>query len=107
MNDLAEIVSRESDSIRKQWIAEMSNAIQRADLISRTELEEQCAALLKAIVEGIKISGPTNVSDRGWESKLTAIGSNGIRRRLWIGNNRGAWHCTKKGTDPVLVELAT
>lgn len=68
MNDLAEIVSRNADSIRKQWIAEMSGAMQRTDLISKTELEEQCQALLDAIVEGLKTSGPTNLSGAGWEN---------------------------------------
>lgn len=68
MNDLAEIVSQNSDSIRKQWIAEMTRAVQRADLISKAEVDEQCRAILDAIVEGIKTSGPTNVSGPGWDT---------------------------------------
>jgi rsbT co-antagonist protein RsbR len=68
MNDLAEIVSSNANTIRKQWIADMSNAIQRRDLISQVELEEQCQALLNAIVEGIKSSGPTNVGGKGWDT---------------------------------------
>lgn len=68
MNDLAEIVSRNSDSIRKQWIAEMSTSVQRSDLMSKTELDEQCRALLEAIVEGVKSSGSTSVSGAGWDT---------------------------------------
>ena len=68
MNDLAEIVSRNSDSIRKQWIAEMTTTVQRADLISKTEVDEQCRAILEAIVQGVKSSGPTNVSGPGWDN---------------------------------------
>ena len=66
MNDLAEIVSRNSDSIRNQWIAEMSGAVKRADLMSRTELEEQCRAVLDAIANGVKTSG-TDMDGSGWE----------------------------------------
>jgi rsbT co-antagonist protein RsbR len=68
MNDLAEIVSQNSDSIRKQWIAEMSKSVQRADLISKTELDEQCRAILASIVEGVKTSGPTTMSGPGWDT---------------------------------------
>lgn len=68
MNDLAEIVSRNADSIRKQWIAEMSRSVQRADLMSKTELEEQCRSLLDAIAEGVKTSGSANVSGPAWEN---------------------------------------
>jgi rsbT co-antagonist protein RsbR len=68
MNDLAEIVSRNSDSIRKQWIAEMSGVIQRADLMSKAELEEQCRAILDAIAEGVRTSGAANVSGPGWDT---------------------------------------
>ncbi|MGA8669422.1 MAG: STAS domain-containing protein, partial [Terracidiphilus sp.] len=38
----------------------------RSDLMSRTELDEQSRALLSAIVQGVKISGPTDVSASGW-----------------------------------------
>jgi len=68
MTDLAEIISRNADSIRKQWIAEMSNAVQRVDLISKVEMEEQCRAILEAIVEGVKTSGRTDVTGSGWDS---------------------------------------
>lgn len=68
MNDLAEIVSRNSDTIRKQWIAEMSGAVQRADLISKVEVDEQCRVILDAIVEGLKTSGQTNMIGPGWDT---------------------------------------
>ncbi len=68
MNDLAEIISRNADSIRKQWMAEMSGSVQRTDLMSKTELDEQCRAILESIIEGVKTSGPTNVSGPGWDT---------------------------------------
>lgn len=67
MNDLAEIVSRNSDSIRKQWITEMPSAVKRADLMSKTELEEQCRGILDSVAEGVKTSGTTDMSGPGWE----------------------------------------
>lgn len=68
MNDLAEIISRNEDRIREQWIRDMSSRVQRTDLISKTELDEQCQALLGAIVAGVRGSGPTNLSASGWTS---------------------------------------
>lgn len=68
MTDLVEIVSRNADSIRKQWIAAMSDRVQRADLISKAEIDEQCKAILEAIIEGLKNSGSENMSGRGWDT---------------------------------------
>jgi rsbT co-antagonist protein RsbR len=67
MTDLVEIVSNNVDSIRKQWIAAMSDSAQRADLISKSEMQEQCGAILEAIVEGLRTSGSANVSGPGWD----------------------------------------
>jgi rsbT co-antagonist protein RsbR len=67
MTDLVEIVSSNVDSIRKQWIAAMFDSAQRADLISKSEMQEQCGAILEAIVEGLKTSGSANVSSPGWD----------------------------------------
>jgi rsbT co-antagonist protein RsbR len=67
MTDLVEIVSSNVDSIRKQWIAAMSDSAQRADLISKSEMQEQCGAILEAIVEGLRTGGSANVSSPGWD----------------------------------------
>lgn len=67
MNDLGEIVSQNSDSIRKQWIAKMPDGVKRSDLMSKTELEEQCRAVLDAIIAGIRSSDLTDFSASGWE----------------------------------------
>ena len=52
MNELAEIITQNEDQIRSEWIRDMANSVQRADLIGKTELEEQCRALLSAVVDG-------------------------------------------------------
>ncbi len=54
MSDLAEIIARNEDQIRAEWIRDMSQTVQRADLMSRTELEEQCTQLLRALATGVK-----------------------------------------------------
>ena len=67
MNELAEIVSRNEEKIRAEWIRDMGKSVQRTDLIGKAELEEQCRALLSAVVTGVRISGPTDISGRGME----------------------------------------
>jgi rsbT co-antagonist protein RsbR len=67
MNDLAEIISQNAESIRKEWIAGMSKAVTRVDLISTVELDEQSRSILDAIVKGVRVSGPTNMDGAGWD----------------------------------------
>ena len=66
MNELAEIVAKNQEKIRAEWLADMSKGVQRTDLIGKAELNEQCRMLLTAIVNGVKSSGPTDVSAAGW-----------------------------------------
>jgi rsbT co-antagonist protein RsbR len=66
MNELAEIITKNEGKIRAEWIDNMSKAAQRPDLMSKTELDEQCGALLNAIVAGVKTSGPTEIASTGW-----------------------------------------
>jgi rsbT co-antagonist protein RsbR len=66
MSELAEIISRNEDKIRAEWTQDMSKSVQRSDLISKTELDEQCRALLSAIVAGVKTGGDT--AGAGWSS---------------------------------------
>ena len=72
MSDLAEIISRNEDQILTEWIRDMSTSVQRSDLISRTELDEQRRGLLTAIVAGVKTSG-TDTSASGWRAARELI----------------------------------
>ena len=67
MTDLAEIISRNQDQIRAEWIRDMSQSVQRTDLISKTELDEQCSTLLAAVIAGVRSSGPADLSAPGWQ----------------------------------------
>lgn len=68
MNELGEILSKNEAKISASWIQEMRTSVQRADLISLTELEEQCRSILSAVVTGVKASGPTDISAAGWNT---------------------------------------
>ncbi len=68
MNELAEIISRNEDKIRSEWVKGMAKSVQRADLISKTELDEQCRSLLSAVVAGVRVGGPTDLSGSGWST---------------------------------------
>ena len=66
MSQLAEIIARHQDQIRKDWIEGMTKSLQRSDLMSKVELEEQSGALLNAVVQGAKSSEATDLSGPGW-----------------------------------------
>jgi rsbT co-antagonist protein RsbR len=44
----------------------IAKSLQRSDLMSKAELEEQSRTVLTALVEGVRVSGPTDLSARGW-----------------------------------------
>ncbi|MBS1804249.1 MAG: STAS domain-containing protein [Acidobacteria bacterium] len=75
MNDLAEIISQNEDRLRTEWIRTMSSSVERADLISKAEMNEQCGSILKEIVEGVKTSGPENLSGAGWNGTRELLSS--------------------------------
>ncbi len=83
MNELAEIISQNEDRLRAEWVRTMGNTVQRTDLISKSELDEQCRNILRAIVEGVKKSGPTEIAAAGWTTArelLTDISASRARQ---------------------------
>lgn len=66
MNELAEIITQNEDQIRAEWLQGMAKSLQRSGLMSKAELEEQSRTVLTAVVEGVRVSGPTDLSGRGW-----------------------------------------
>jgi rsbT co-antagonist protein RsbR len=67
MSELADIIARNEEQIRTEWIRDMAKSLQRGDLISKTELDEQSKALLLAVVKGVK-SNSNDLSGPGWSS---------------------------------------
>jgi rsbT co-antagonist protein RsbR len=81
MNELAEIISQNEDRLRSEWIRTMSSAVQRADLMSKAELDEQCASVLRGLVEGVK-TGATNIEGAAWNTareQLTSLSASRAR----------------------------
>jgi rsbT co-antagonist protein RsbR len=68
MNELAEIIAKHEGTIRTEWIGGMPKSVERADLIGKSELDEQCRALLNAVVAGVKTSGPIDIAAPGWDT---------------------------------------
>lgn len=68
MSKLSEIIARNQDQIRKDWLAGMTKSVQRADLMSKAEVEEQSRALLGAITQGAKADESAELKGPAWES---------------------------------------
>ncbi len=66
MSDLAEIIVRNEEQIRSDWIRDMSQTVQRSDLMSKAELNEQCGTLLKAVVTGVRSGNPADITTSGF-----------------------------------------
>jgi rsbT co-antagonist protein RsbR len=66
MTDIADIISRNEAQIRSEWIGGMHQSLQRGDLMSKAELNEQCGALLTAVIAGVRSSAPSDVTAPGW-----------------------------------------
>ncbi len=68
MSKLGEIVSRNEERIRTDWVNDMANSVQRSDLISKIELEEQTRSLLRAIVQGATSDRSDDINAPAWSS---------------------------------------
>src|SRR3954470_23924496 len=68
MNELADIIAQNEDQIRAEWVRDMAKSLQRSDLMSKAELEEQSRGLLHAVAEGVRTSGPADLSAKGWNA---------------------------------------
>jgi rsbT co-antagonist protein RsbR len=68
MSKLGEIISRNEERIRTDWINDMAKSVQRSDLISRVELDEQTRNLLSAIAKGASSGQADDVTQPAWSS---------------------------------------
>jgi len=68
MGKLGEIISRNQERIRTDWINDMAKSVQRADLISKVELGEQTRTLLEAIAQGASSGQTDDVTGSSWNS---------------------------------------
>ena len=68
MSKLGEIISRNEERIRADWVTDMAKSAQRADLISKVELDEQTRSLLQAIAQGATSGQPDDINGPAWSS---------------------------------------
>ncbi len=68
MSKLGEIFSQNEEQVRADWLKHMAGSVQRTDLMSKVELEEQSRGLLKAIVRGASSNEPDNPSTPPWSA---------------------------------------
>jgi rsbT co-antagonist protein RsbR len=66
MSRLAEVIARNEEPIRLDWLDNMSKSVQRADLMSSGELREQSHRLLSSIVRGIQVDESAQLSGAAW-----------------------------------------
>src|ERR1700742_228879 len=86
MNELAEIISSNENQIRTEWIRDMNKSVQRPDLISKTELDEQSRTLLAAIAAGVKGGGVSDIGGPAWTAAretLQDVSASRARQGFW------------------------
>ena len=68
MSKLGEIISRNEERIRADWLNHMASSVQRADIMSKVELDEQTRTLLSAIAKGASSDKADDLSGPAWSS---------------------------------------
>jgi rsbT co-antagonist protein RsbR len=63
---LKEIVASNREKLSHEWIAEMSTATRRGDLMKENELRAQCDRFLQVFLEALETAG-TDAKSSGWE----------------------------------------
>src|SRR5215471_4336058 len=68
MANLGEVISRNEERIRADWMNHMTKSVQRADIMSKVELDEQTRMLLSAIVKGASSDKLDDISGPAWSN---------------------------------------
>src|SRR6476469_2261697 len=76
MSKLPEMINKQQEEIRADWLKSMSATVRRSDLVTTEELESQARELISAIAAGAKSGDVTNLDGPAWNQArdiLTAI----------------------------------
>ncbi|HTZ74448.1 MAG TPA: STAS domain-containing protein [Candidatus Aquilonibacter sp.] len=66
--DLASILDRKQDVILAEWIREMSATVRRGDLLKETDLQSECAAMLRLMKGALQASnGDVQFQSPAWD----------------------------------------
>lgn len=78
-SQLAEVIAQHESLILEEWIAEMSSATRRSDLMRDSELRSQCSDLLKLLRQGVE-SGNFDLESSGWLGAREMLGDMSLSR---------------------------
>ena len=82
MSKLAELISRNEEQIRADWMANMSKSVRRSDLMGESELDEQARGLLEALIHAMKADDSLDLSHSAWtpvKDLLSSISASRVR----------------------------
>jgi len=78
MSKLPEMINKQQEEIRADWLKSMSATVRRSDLMTNEELESQSREIMSAIAAGAKSGDVTNLDVPAWTQArdiLAAISS--------------------------------
>lgn len=66
MSKLVELISRNEEQIRADWMGNMSTSVRRSDLMGESELHEQTRGMLDALTLAMKADDSLDLSQSAW-----------------------------------------
>jgi rsbT co-antagonist protein RsbR len=82
MSKLTELISRNEEQIRADWMAQMSKSLRRSDLMGESELDDQIRGLLDAVIRAMQ-AGDLDLSQSAWmpvKDLMSAISASRARQ---------------------------
>jgi rsbT co-antagonist protein RsbR len=75
MSKLPDIIRKNQEQIRTDWLKQMAAATRRADLMSDSEADEQTRDLLNSLLEGVQSGDVNNLDGDAWGSARSLMQS--------------------------------
>ena len=75
MSKLPEIIRRHEEQIRSAWLAQISSAIRRTDLMTDKEFQSQSRELLSSIAEGSQSGDISHLDSAAWNHARELLAS--------------------------------
>lgn len=66
MSKLVELISRNEEQIRADWMAHMSKSVRRSDLLDESELDDQTRGLLDTLIRAMRADDSLDLSQSAW-----------------------------------------
>ncbi len=75
MSKLPDLIRKNQEQIRTDWLKQMAISTRRSDLMSDSEAEEQTRDLLNSLMEGLKSGDTNNLDGDAWSSARSLMQS--------------------------------